>query len=633
MLPLLVALVMPGAFGSVTLESPGGGAQLDLPTVEAMTLTASPSDGPAQMKTWKGEEAVGGKKLSCTIRAAMPGITDANRRLFDQSVEGMEKEAQRDGGDSLIVERNGFKVRLSARYFTGGGVFFVESARGPIPYYRAIVAEKGQEERAKEMLLGATFRDNGSGWRKVYESGFPTGWTYSFAGIDISIPRPQAFEKLTAEKTRDGIDGTVYYTFYGDGGASSWGVSDLYGAKRETVEELARRPLPRAVDYSPSPRIARVDVVEWRGQKLLRQSGVYGNGQFERDWMSFTLRDGNLRLYTASLTKDKKAAWPATPFPVEAVGTPLKGEIWAMPAGTYARTIDLGGEAKFSYTLYGAYAPEAKDDVFTLSDEAYLKAEVFVRSAARKTTDGLNLDGGRFVAKAHDRADYRKPIDYQWKREGKSWWVSLRWLGGDNQRKPTVYREEIVGTEQGGEPFVMRLWAVDTDLNASMFRDAVLSCKGADGQPLFKEYPAGTIGAEYILPLHKQRFPMTPSVSTIAARLGEGNLLLSGYPLPDGVRVVPSLNVTHEDGAKLFPHIGLVLGALFPDTKPSSDKKFKLTRGGKELVQRVRREYKNRQGKDVVVTAFELEPGAYITIVQQKGQPESWRTTLGLDKP
>ncbi len=595
-------------------------------------MTASPPDGAAQMKTWQGEEVINGKKLNCTIRAAMPGITDANRRSFDLAVDGMEKEAQRDGGQSLIVQKNGFKVWLSARYFTGGGAVFVESGKLPLPYYRTIVAQNGQTERAKEMLLGATFHD-ANGWHKVYEDGFPTGWTSNFAGIDVPIPQPQAYEKLTAENTRDGIDGTIYYAFYGDGGAASWGISVLYDARLETIEEVAKRPMPRAIDYSPSPRISRVDVVGWKGQKLLRQIGVYGKGQFERDWMSFTLRDGNLRLYTASVTKDKKAAWPSTPFPIEATGEPLKGEIWTMPPGTYPHTIDLGGEAKFSYTLYGAHKPEAKDDVFTLVDQAYLKTEVFIRSAARKTSNGLNLDGGLFIAKVHDKADYRKPIDYQWKRDGKSWWVSLRWLGGDNQRRPVVYREEIVGTEQGGESFAMRLWAVDIDSNASMFRDAVLSCKGSDGQPLFSEYPAGTNGGEYILPLHKLRMAMTPSVSTIAARLGEGNLLLSGYSLPDGVRVVPSLNVSAELGEKLFPHIGLVLGALFPDTKPSNDKKFKLTRGGKELVQRVRREYKNKQGKDVVVTAFELEPGAYITIVQLKGQPETWRETLGLDKP
>ena len=184
-----------------------------------------------------------------------------------------------------------------------------------------------------------------------------------------------------------------------------------------------------------------------------------------------------------------------------------------------------------------------------------------------------------------------------------------------------------MGTEQGGKPFLLSVVGIDNESFGRGMREAVLSCKGADGAPLFKEHPGGKPGTEYVLPFHHQRFALEIASPLEAIALGDGHAILGGFFLKDEARVVLSVQTNRWGGV---PHDERVLGALFSGQGLRKGKKVKLRQGG-EAVEAWRREYKRKDGTPVDVTTIDVGSDAHVHVLQSKGRPESWRKALGFE--
>ncbi len=524
----------------------------------------------------------------------------------------------------MTIERGGHKLRLTVRFNYSGQAEFLESATAPVLYFRSMLADKGAIERAKAMLAGLSFRDGGGTAVSMYDGKFPAGWTKEFAGTRIKVPYPAQIESLQTDPKEDGVGSTVRYAVYQSGGESSWAVAERLAETQESIVDLAKRPLPRVSDVFPKPRIASADLVEWNGQKLLRQRGEYDSGEFTREWMSLTARDNFWRLHTVILRKKKGAPWPSVPFPIDAPGTPVVEGAWKKPPGNYVRTVDLGSGARFTYSVWGAGEPAADGETLTLVSEKYQATTLRFGKSAEAATEELDMTG-RFDSKLVERLKL-KAFDYQWKREGASWWLAHRKITKGERGEDLVLRAEFVGTEQGGKRFLLTMVGIDNDSQRQAMAEAVVSCKGADGTPLFRTHPGGKAGTEYILPFHKRRHTLDTPTPLEAVALGEGHLLLGGFYLPDEARAVLSVQMDFTGGV---PHEQRVFESRLRGQKMGGAKKVEFGNGGKKVAG-WRREFKNPGGTPVYLTTFFVGGGAYVHVMQTKGKPESWRESLSL---
>lgn len=626
-LHVLTALTLPPSFGSIAFTDDSNNTLLTTRGPSGIQMKTLPDSGKPQARQWQGEEEVDGKKLSFSMSAAMPDALDVNKKSIRDEIKRREDEFEKEGGRTMVIERGTFKIRLTVRYGWDGGVVFHESSTSPVIYYRTIAAPSALAERAKQMLINLTLSNGGDTPQQMYDRGFPSGWTYEFAGKRVKVPYPVQWASHLAVENEDGFSGTVRYSYFRSTKEGSWGMAERIPQTQESIVEIAKRPLPRVVDYNPRPQITEADIVDWDGIKLLRQRGVYGSGEFERDWMSFTARDQFWRLHTAILTKEKNTAWPVNPFPVTATGTPVVEGTWKKPAGKYVRTSEVGPGAKFTYSVWGEGEPVEKDDVITLTNTTYESTTLRIKSQGRLGFEEWDMPAVEFVPKKLKDPAF-KILDIQWRREKSSWWLRARQLAKGEKGEDLIRLIEIVGTEQGGEKFVLSMVGIDNESFQASFREAVMSCKGADDVPLFSEHPEGRVGTEYVLPFHKSRVPMNGAAPIPAITFGDGHILLGGYVLENETRVFHSIEINKWGGT---PHLQRVFEAVFRDQKMSKVKvvKYRLAAGGE--IRAERREVKTKEGKDAFVTTFNWGDGVYTHVLQTKGLPEdAWRKNIGL---
>lgn len=623
----LAALSMQGSLGSIAFIDPAK-SKILIETkgpsgIEAKVL---PDTGKPQAFQWKGEESVNGKQLTFNMMVASSDVTDENKKTIENEIKRRENEFEKEGGRTMVLERGGWKVRLTARFSYTGAAVFTESCTYPVLYYRTITAQSGAVDRAKSMLTNLVISDGVYAPQQMYQNGFPSGWTYEFSGQRVKVPFPVQWTTSTGLPAEDGFDGAVRYSYYQSTDAGSWAMSERIPTTQESIVDLAKRPLPRLADYSPLPRITKADIIDWSGQKLLRQVGVYGRGEFERDWMSLTSRDQHYRLHTVLLTKARNAVWPKTPFPIDAVGTPVVEGTWKRPPGLYERVADLGNGAKFTFTIWGESEPSEKDGVMTLSNSNFESSSLRYRQDGAKAFEEWVLSDGQLMPKK--LVDIKaKIVDIQWKREGNSFWLKARQFGKGAKDEDMFRLIEVVGTEQGGQKFVLTMVGVDNDGFQRSFREVVKSCKGANGEPLFKAYPEGQVGEEYILPFHQSRMPLTIGTPIPAVAFGEGHVLTGGYHLQDQVRIFHSIEINKWGGK---PHVTRVYEGVFAGQTLGKPKEIKFKKDGRNIFAD-RRTVKTLEGLDGFITTFHWGDGVYTHVLQTKGQPEDgWRKHLGL---
>jgi len=625
---LLLAISMQGSFGSVVVK--------DAESVRTLLTTRGPSNvemrlepssGRAQARVWRAEEEIDGKTLSFSMMSAMPEAMEENKKTIRDEINRRETEFEREGGRTMTIERGNFKVRLTARQGFDGSIVLHESSTAPVLYYRTIVAEAGMVDRAKSMLTDLTLMNSDGSLIQMYDRGFPSGWTYEFAGVRVKVPIPAQWEYLSGVEEADGFSGSIRYVTHDSKKESSWGMTERIPKSEDSILDLAKSPLPRSTDFSPNARILKADLVEWNGKMMLRQQGLYGNGEFEREWMSLTVRDDFWRLHTVFLKKDKDASWPTTPFPVLASGTPVVEGAWKKPLGTYERVVDFGGGAKFTYTVWGIPDAEPLNDVYTIASSTNEATTLKVREMATQAFKEWDMPSGVLSPAVLVAAKFRI-VDLQWRKEGATWWLKTRFLSTGEKGEDIFRLIEVVGTEQGGEKFVFAQLGLDTEGYHRTFQAAVMSCKGGDGRPLFDAYPEGRAGSEYVLPYHKTRghvqgLSMIPAIS-----LNDGNVLLSGYILENDTRIFHSMELNKWGGV---PHLQRVFEAIFRNQKHGgySQVKFKSLAGAE--INAERRNYKTTDGRDAFVTTFEFEDGIYTHVLQPKGLPENvWRKHVGV---
>lgn len=625
---LLATLAFQGPFGSITCKDEESVRYfLDARGPTGIEMQLQPTSGKPQARVWRGEEEVDGKKLNFSMMAAMPNALEENKKTIRDEIKRRENEFEREGGRTMTIERGTFKIRLTARKGYDGSIVLHESSTAPVLYYRTIIAQDAMAERAKSMLTNLTLSDGQGTTHQMYDRGFPTGWTYEFAGTRVKVPIPAQWEYLKGTKEEDGFVGDVRYTAVQSTKESSWGMTERQQRAEDSILDLAKKPLPRSTDFSPNARITKADLVEWNGVKMLRQQGLFGNGEFERDWMSLTVRDQHWRLHTVFLKKDKTASWPSVPFPITAVGTPVVESAWKKPNGIYARTVDLGAGAKFTYSVWGVADPEEVGGVYTLNNETNEATTLKVKDAGKKGFEEWVLASGAFVPKKLEELKLRV-VDVQWFREGASWWMRARYMENSTNSTDTIRLVELVGTEQGGQKFVLTLAGTDTERYREKCQEAVMSCKGANGEPLFKVYPEGQPGSEYALPYHKFRAPVTGISPIPAVSFGDGHILLGGYIMPNDTRVFHSIQLNSWGGV---PHLQRVFEGVFRGQKQGKYSRVKFKNSAGVDVNADRREFKTSDGRAAFVTTFTFDSGAYTHVLQPKGLPEeAWRKHLGL---
>ncbi|RYG24804.1 hypothetical protein EON82_09500 [bacterium] len=622
-LPFLAILPLQTPFSSVTADGPFGSVTALTPgntSVENM-----PATGTTQIKAWRGDDVLAGKKISFFMVAATSAANEANLKNLRDDIKKREGALTRDGGRTMTIERSGHKLRLTVRRNFSGQMEIFETAITPVLYFRSLLADKDATDRAKAILTGLGFRNGNENAVPMYDRGFPAGWTKDFAGARVKVPYPAQEESLSTDPKEDGIQTTVRFSGYESDENGSWAIVERLDQTKDSILEVAKRLLPRAADLFPKPRMSGADLVEWNGRMLLRQRGEYDVPGFEKEWVSLTARDEFWRLHTVILRKKKGTPWPKTPFPVDAPGTPVVEGAWKKPSGVYERTVDLGGDAKFTYSAFGPGELVAQNETYTLTNSKYESATLRYGKAAETAFAELDLQS-RFETGLDERLRV-KPLDYQWHREGKTWWLARRWLGKGEKGEDLVMRAEFVGTEQGGKPFVLSMVGIDNESFGRGMREAVVSCKGSDGALLFREHPWGKPGTEYILPFQRQRFVLEIASPLEAIALGDGHAILGGFFLKDEARVVLSVQMNHWGGV---PHDQRVLEALFPGDGLRKGKKVKLRRDRQD-VEAWRREYKRKDGTSIDVTTIDINSDARIHVLQSRGKPESWRKALGFD--
>jgi hypothetical protein len=570
-----------------------------------------PSKDPL-VRRWTSED----EGIVVDVECAMPAPLDDEGDTISEGIDLVTKHIAEDfkkihvdGAQSMALDRGGISIRLCVGTDIYGNLRITESSKSPVLYRRTILAKAGRVDDALDILKTLSFRTE-SGTIRVYEKGFPKGWSSSFGDKKILIPMPQDTDPADTSMGRADMK-------QWGGDDSYWYWVSFYANFKGSPEDLAKQPFPYAGGFEQNPTVTKADVVSIDGQNVLRVFGTSKSGQFVKDWIAWYARTAAGRLDAVLAVKKPGQSWPKDlPFSTSGEGKPVTADIFGEILEWANRSITFGAST-ITAEIFGQ--TKKIDDEWTdyYRDGANLIIQVYKGATAERKWADFDPTG-RWTPQVFAKAE--NLIDISAKKFGNTDWYVLRAVAVLPDGRRGIERFEMVHTKQDGQSFLIWLLGLDVEANRGISKRMMMSIKGVDGKPVLDNYPPEA-KSEYFLPYHQLRFSMTNLTSRPIAFNSEFDFRWQGWPLSDGET---KMYFSHDRDASEREPGNRQFAEAEGFKRVSPPRHPELQAFGKDAV--IEEAEWQKDGEKVTITSVSHRKGASVHFVRKVGTPDTaWK--------